>query len=285
MIAVSNNIKPIDARLNRCHPLSRGLKGYWDFNHPGKASDLSGNGIDLTLRTTENNYTTSVVGPAYHATGGIATSYDSIFTHDEMTFLLGFSYQVDGTFKTLIESRGVGPTPVSFRVSSSISTLQFIQREASGGNRSVTGENFALDTYYLMVIRFEQYPGIIDMWRDGEVIANGSASIFAPQYSTDTIIGLGASRYIDISVMAIWDRSLTDSEVVEVSADPFSIVRQPLPWYAYPPVPAIPEATGYWLDAADMFTPGAACNDIYSPGPASSQLYTPGSEIGEISHG
>ncbi|MAT39200.1 MAG: hypothetical protein CL946_06320 [Ectothiorhodospiraceae bacterium] len=284
MIVVSNNIKPITSVLNCSHPSANGLKGDWDFSYPGLATDLSGNGIDLSLNTSSNNYITGDVGPAYHAVGGTVTNYDSLFTYDELTFMIGFSYRVDGTFKNLIESNGSGAyTPVTFRVSNATSTIQLLQRDATGSNRSVIATGLSYDTYYVAFVRFAQYPGQMDMWIDGQMAYANGAPVFTPQNSTNTTMGLNANRYIDVSVMGIWDRVLAESEISELSADPFSLIRRPMP-LCYFDVPAVPVSeieSAFW-ERTTIHTVGGTRGAVHPVGNGHGAIHPIGGEKGKV---
>lgn len=231
------NKPPLGTRLNRSHPLSRGLVAFYPFNENGSANvyDIVGTGPTL-VPTSGPTWFAGPLGPAMFFIGG---SY--IDGGDPANMALGTR---DFTFAAWIKVDG-GSTANSGAVISR-STVAAVTRLASLEIRSDgllqfelydgTNNPFILgptliDAKWHHVVGVRKFGGLLYLYLDG--VLNGSTSDTSNSLDTGTQAWRfgqsaynGANLSAKIGMASIWiDRALNASEVLRLYTDPYGLFQ------------------------------------------------------------
>ncbi len=227
-------------RLNKSHPLARGLVGCWPFNEGsgGQVSDLSGNGNGGTFQGTAPSWSASKFGPAVDLPGTderveVADSPEldgfSSFTILSKIFLRDAGGVTGSTIAYKWNDFGGSKLSWAFRVMET--------RYLRGGFRDSVDTNHFLsdDTTQLNLNQHYEVGFVYDgqylrLFLDGVQVKSSSIGSFTVN-SSAAPVHIGAQHAVGggwfnalnglIDYVMIWNRSLSSSEIALLYREPF----------------------------------------------------------------
>lgn len=236
----ARQLKPFrGARLNRTHPLARGLVGCWIFNEGSgdKVYDLSGYGNHGTL--TNMDPPTDWVGGKH----GWALDFDG--SNDDVQipysnvlnppkFTMATSVRVDsgdGQYRTPIGSRhGWNYTGYCLLTNKFVNNKWQVMIGNGTGWPTVTGSIAVLGKWIHLVGTYDGF--VLRLYEDGVAVGVPNTCAFVPNTSVGFSIGsLPADLWFPglISEVYIYNRALSVEEVAWVYREPFCMFEEPTP--------------------------------------------------------
>jgi len=225
-------------RLNKSHPLARGLVGCWLFNEGSgnKVSDLSGNGNNGTLQGTAPSWSSGKFGPAVLLPG--TDEYINVGTSDFFNITTPFTLSICvsranvDAYHGLIQRQGGAPNYRGYG-------LGIVIKDVANANtvRFWTGDEWLYST---TTITDSNWHHIVAVW-DGTktyIYIDGVLDISATPASTDLnnpgdtlsfgAFQAGTSNWLPgrLDLPVIWNRALSDSEIALLYREPFCMFER-----------------------------------------------------------
>ncbi len=222
-------------RLNKSHPLARGLVGCWLFNEGSgnKVFDLSGNGNTGTFQST-TSWSSGKFGPAIVLNGSsdyIQISDSSIFDFpDEFSISVWVNASVLNADKSVL---------MRYNTSSKNGYGLFIQDSPNvwefavyvGGSADIARSDSAPTSGWHHLVGVRTVTGSLILYLDGIRQATTGSMSGAIDAASDLLIGRRshqADRYFSglVDVPAIFNRALSVSEITQLYREPFCMFER-----------------------------------------------------------
>jgi hypothetical protein len=207
-------------------PLVTGLVGYWPFSETSGtvAEDLSASGVDGTLKNGVSLDQEGVVGRAF----GFDGTNDYISLGNSSLLNYGSSFSIKTRFKTshnelwkwLVSKTGGSWLGVSY--------TGYFTWTRNPGNDYISSKIVTNGSWYDGVVTFDN--GNLKLYINGEEVGSWTG-VALPVTTGNTYIGQRSDnyQYFDGSIdeVAIWNRALTASEVLELYNGGAGVVLNP----------------------------------------------------------
>lgn len=212
-------VKPTAPRLNRAHPLARGLLVY-AIATPGGLVELTGGTPAIDSTTTASGPYGSVRRSSTNAQRAVLSTRTPVtsagLTH---ACLVQSAFGSDG--RNVVFGNRYGTTGGS--------GTQFIKISPASGEWYSNGKRAGVQGRGLLVYSWDG--STVRGYRNSELISQGAFSGTMGSMPLGVFADPAGSGYEptigDVDFAAVWSRGLTSDEVAMLTADPFGLARPP----------------------------------------------------------
>ena len=238
---------PLGSILNYSSPLAQGLVGLWLFNEGagGKAYDMSGYNNTGTLTGMANPSTATSgwnsQGLAFDATDDRITVADNPILNPSSITLDAWIYVTDWTIgntrRSVASNYYPDGTPSGYILLLHTSTTLTIGIANGTSIVEVASSGYAVNKWYNVVGTYNATSGFIGLYVNGRLVNSGShtSAISYNDYPSnmDFLIGWDYSTGVDrkfvgfIDKIAVYDRAISATEVMQLYQQPYAMVWKP----------------------------------------------------------
>lgn len=223
---------PRGTQLNKAHPLARGLSAFWLMNEGvgARIGDATG---QHPITAGAMHWGTGIYGPMFAGDGAnyyLNTGWDATAELDAVTVHMLVRARGSGESDYFIDQSS-GSTGFGVRVSYTNSRVEAFAYEGSQAE-VLMAYNINVNQWYTLT--FVACSSYQRLYVDG-LLKDSKGPRNSIDDSPCTLVlgaetcGFGSRLNGDIALVALYLRGLTQSEVVQLSTDPFQMFRYPCP--------------------------------------------------------